>query len=228
MKRCKRSCWRSVWATQCSRSIDRCRDCTKKREQSWDIYHEGCQECIRSSCDEGARYPVQWLGEKILHRSVHRVDSYGHVLSTTVVSFNFIALLPYESISTKSSQITVRYFRLCDVISSHMTTLSSEVQVCCSSNAPKARVFWPSQALWGTSSLMTSLRVMWGYFRSRDVIPVKWLVFPASYCLECVEMHQKSVYLYCPKPCDVTPCLIRSLLGDFRSLPITCHFGSCD
>ena len=23
-------------------------------KQSWDIYHEGCQECVRSSCDEGA------------------------------------------------------------------------------------------------------------------------------------------------------------------------------
>ena len=31
----------------------------KKREQSWDIYHEGCQECVRSFCDKGARYPVQ-------------------------------------------------------------------------------------------------------------------------------------------------------------------------
>ena len=26
----------------------------KKREQSWDIYHKGCQECVRSFCDEGA------------------------------------------------------------------------------------------------------------------------------------------------------------------------------
>jgi len=31
----------------------------KKREHTWDIYHEGCQECVRSSCDEGERYPVQ-------------------------------------------------------------------------------------------------------------------------------------------------------------------------
>jgi len=26
-----------------------------------DIYHKGCQERV-GSCDEGARYPVQWLG----------------------------------------------------------------------------------------------------------------------------------------------------------------------
>ena len=31
----------------------------KNREQSWDIYHEGCQECVRSSWYEGARHPVQ-------------------------------------------------------------------------------------------------------------------------------------------------------------------------
>jgi len=31
-----------------------------------DIYHEGCQECVHSFCGEGAKYLVQWLGEKIL------------------------------------------------------------------------------------------------------------------------------------------------------------------
>ena len=31
----------------------------KNREQSWNIYHEGCRECVRSSCDDGARHPVQ-------------------------------------------------------------------------------------------------------------------------------------------------------------------------
>jgi len=25
-----------------------------KREQSWDVYHRGCQERVRSFCDEGA------------------------------------------------------------------------------------------------------------------------------------------------------------------------------
>jgi len=89
------------------------------------------------------------------------------------------------------------HFRLLDVISSHMTTLSSEVQVCCSSNAPKAWVFWPSQAVLGhvhsydvtyglcevTSGHVTS-------FQSSEV-------FPVSYCLECAETHQKAcVYTF--------------------------------
>jgi len=32
---------------------------TVKKMGSWEIYHEGCQECVRSSCDKGAQYPVQ-------------------------------------------------------------------------------------------------------------------------------------------------------------------------
>jgi len=36
-----------------------CDEGAKEREQAWDVYHEGCQECVSSSCDEGARYPVQ-------------------------------------------------------------------------------------------------------------------------------------------------------------------------
>jgi len=57
------SCWRSAGvcetATQCSRSIMLW--LWKKQEQSLEIYHEGCQGCVRSFCDEGARYSVQWL-----------------------------------------------------------------------------------------------------------------------------------------------------------------------
>jgi len=37
----------------------------KRREPSSDIYHKGCQDCgdeIVSFGDEGARYPVQWMG----------------------------------------------------------------------------------------------------------------------------------------------------------------------
>jgi len=30
----------------------------KKMGTIADIYHEGCQECVRSFGDEGARYPV--------------------------------------------------------------------------------------------------------------------------------------------------------------------------
>ena len=153
------------------------------------------------------------------------------------MSLIFIALLPYENISTtKFSQITVRHLRLCELTSGYVTSFlvawlpfPLRYRFVAAQMHPKPGYSGFPKPSWGTSSLMTSLRVMWGYFRSRDVIPVKWLVFPASYCLECVEMHQKSVYLYCPKPCDVTPCLIRSLLGGLRSLPVIWrHFWSCD
>ena len=36
----------------------------KNREQSQDIYREGCREFVCSSCDKGARHPVQRLGGK--------------------------------------------------------------------------------------------------------------------------------------------------------------------
>ena len=56
-----------------SRSI--CCGCEKKQEQLLDIYHQDCQECVHSFAARGARYPVQFLGEKVL------VDLY--------IAFNF-------------------------------------------------------------------------------------------------------------------------------------------
>jgi len=50
--------WCSVWESRTTFKIDMLWQ-WKRREQSSDIYIEGCQECVCSICDKGARYPVQ-------------------------------------------------------------------------------------------------------------------------------------------------------------------------
>jgi len=52
-------CW-NVWDSHTTFQ-DQCAVAVKKQEQSLEIYHEGCQGCVRSFCDEGAWYSVQWL-----------------------------------------------------------------------------------------------------------------------------------------------------------------------
>ena len=38
--------------------LEKCCGCEKKKqEQSSDIYHEDCQECVQSFCGEWAQYP---------------------------------------------------------------------------------------------------------------------------------------------------------------------------
>jgi len=61
IKRCGRKllekCW-SVWESLTTSKVYM-PWLWKNWEQSWDIFHEGCQECVRCFWDEGARYPVQ-------------------------------------------------------------------------------------------------------------------------------------------------------------------------
>jgi len=46
----------------------------KKREQSWDIYHESCHECSVVFATRGHNIQYSDWEEKILRRSVHRVE----------------------------------------------------------------------------------------------------------------------------------------------------------
>jgi len=73
------------------------RDCKKKkkREQSWDIYHEVVRSVFVLLATRGHDILYSDWGGKILHRSVHRVDSYFLVLCTTahvVLSYRKLSL----------------------------------------------------------------------------------------------------------------------------------------
>ena len=88
------------------------------------------------------------------------------------MSLIFIALLPYENISTtKFSQITVRHLRLCELTSGYVTSFlvawlpfPLRYRFVAAQMHPKPGYSGFPKPSWGTSSLMTSLRVMWGYF----------------------------------------------------------------
>jgi len=83
IKSCSRSAGVCERAVQHSRSI--CCGCEK--DENWIVRHLQCttKSVFVLFATRETRYPVQWLGEKILRRSVHRVELNFRVLSTHVI-----------------------------------------------------------------------------------------------------------------------------------------------